>query len=103
VGPDFQPDVPLSEVLLYGIFNPATIIVAFMLGQRADDKAKIMIAGFAGAIAGVALLYIVTLLRIWDAPTLGRAAAGVFIVSLVVGFAYAAVGYAMKGRFGGGK
>jgi hypothetical protein len=103
VGPDFQPDVPLSEVLLYGIFNPATIIVAYMLGQRADDKAKIMIAGFGGAIAGVALLYIVTLLRLWDAPTLGRAAAGVFIVSLVFGFIYAAIGYAMKGRFGGGK
>jgi hypothetical protein len=103
VGPDFQPDVPLTEVVLYGILNPATIVVAYMLGQRADDKAKIMIAGFGGAVAGVALLYIVTLLRIWDAPTLGRAAAGVFIVSLVVGFIYAAIGYAMKGRTGGGK
>lgn len=103
MGPDFQPDVPLAEVLLYGIFNPATIIVAYMLGQRADDKAKILIAGFGGAVAGSALLYIVTLLRIWDAPTLGRAVAGVFIVSLVAGFIYAAVGYAMKGRTGGGK
>ena len=103
MGPDFQPDVPLSEVLLYGIFNPATIIVAFMLGKRADDKAKIMIAGFGGAVAGVALLYLVTLLRIWDAPTLARAAVGVFIVSLVVGFIYAAIGYALKGRTGGGK
>jgi hypothetical protein len=103
VGPDLQPDVPLAEVLLYGILNPATIIVAYMLGQRADDKSKILIAGFGGAVAGAALLYIVTLLRIWDAPTLGRAAAGVFIVSLVVGFLYAAIGYAMKGRTGGGK
>lgn len=103
MGPDFQPDVPLAEVLLYGIFNPATIIVAYMLGQRADDKAKILIAGFGGAVAGSALLYIVTLLRIWDAPTLGRAVAGVFIVSLVAGFIYAAVGFALKGRTGGGK
>jgi hypothetical protein len=103
VGPDFQPDVPLGEVLLYGVLNPATIIVAFMLGQRADDKAKIMIAGFAGAVAGSALLYVVTLLRIWDAPTLGRAAAGVFIVSLIAGFIYAGIGFATKGRIGGGK
>lgn len=103
MGPDFQPDVPLSEVLLYGIFNPATIIIAYMLGQRADDKAKIMIGGFGGAVAGSALLYIVTLLRIWDAPTLGRAVAGVFIVSLVAGCIYAAVGYATKGWFGGRK
>lgn len=103
MGPDFQPDVPLIEVLLYGVFNPATIVVAFMLGQRADDKAKIMIAAFGGAVAGVALLYLVTLLRLWDAPTLARAVVGVFITSLVAGFLYAGVGYAMKGRTGGEK
>jgi ABC-type Fe3+-siderophore transport system permease subunit len=103
VGPDFQPDVPLIEVFLYGVFNPATIVVAFMLGQRADDKAKIMIAAFGGAVAGVALLYVVTLLRLWDAPTLARAVVGVFITSLLAGCLYAGVGYAMKGRTGGEK
>ena len=41
MGPEFQPDVPLLEVLLYGIFNPATIIVAFLMGRKADDKSKI--------------------------------------------------------------
>ena len=96
VGPDFQPDVPLSEVLLYGVLNPATIIVAFMMGRRADDKAKIMIAAFAGAAAGIAVLYLVTLLRIWDAPTLGRAAAGVFVTSLLAGFIYAGAGFLMR-------
>lgn len=102
VGPEFQPDVPLSEVLLYGVLNPATIVVAYMLGQRANDKSKILIAGFAGAAAGAALLYVVTLLRILDSPTVSRAAAGVFIVSLVAGCVYAAIGYAMKRRTGGG-
>jgi hypothetical protein len=94
--PDFEQMVPLTEVLLYGILNPATIVVAFMLGQRANDKSKLMIAAFAGAVAGVAVLYIATFLRIWDAPTLGRSVAGVFIVSLVAGFVYAGVGYLMK-------
>lgn len=94
--PDFEQMVPLTEVLLYGILNPATIVVAFMLGQRANDKSKLMIAAFAGAVAGVAVLYIATFLRIWDAPTLGRSVAGVFIVSLVAGFVYAAAGYLMK-------
>jgi hypothetical protein len=103
VGPDFQPDVPLGEVLLYGVFNPATIIVAYLLGQRADHRSKILIAAFGGAAAGSALLYVVTLLRIWDAPTLGRAVAGVFIVSLLAGLIYAAIGFAMKGRTGGKK
>jgi hypothetical protein len=101
VGPDLQPDVPLQEVLLYGLFNPATILAAFLLGRRSDGFAKILIAGFAGAAAGAALLYIVTLLRIWDAPTLSRAAAGVFIVSLIAGWGYGLAGYATR-RFGGG-
>jgi ABC-type Fe3+-siderophore transport system permease subunit len=103
VGPDFQPDVPLIEVFLYGIFNPATIVVAFLLGQRADDKSKIILAAFAGAAAGVALLYVVTLLRLWDAPTLARAVAGVFITSLIAGCLYAGAGYLMRGRTGGEK
>ena len=54
MGPDLQPDVPLLEVLLYGVLNPATIIIAFLMGRKADDKSKIMIAAFAGAIAGIA-------------------------------------------------
>lgn len=94
--PDFEQTVPLVEVLLYGILNPATIIVAFMMGQRANEKSKLIIAAFAGAIAGVAVLYVATLLRIWDAPTLARSVAGVFIVSLVAGFIYAGAGYLMK-------
>ena len=94
--PDFEQTVPLVEVLLYGILNPATIVVAFMMGQRADDKSKLLIAAFAGAIAGVAVLYVATFFRIWDAPTLGRSIAGVFIVSLVAGLVYAGVGYLMK-------
>ena len=47
MGPDLQPDVPLLEVLLYGVLNPATIIIAFLMGRKADDKSKIMIAAFA--------------------------------------------------------
>jgi hypothetical protein len=101
VEPDFQASVPLLEVVLYGLFNPATIIVAFLVGRRADDKSKILIAAFAGAIAGIAVLYLITLLRLWDAPTLGRAAAGVFVVSLLAGICYAVVGYLTKGRADG--
>jgi hypothetical protein len=33
---------------------------------------------------------------LWDAPTLGRAISGVFIVSLAAGFVYAGVGYLMR-------
>lgn len=98
MGPDLQTDVPLLEVLLYGGLNPATIVVAFMMGRKADEKSKIMIAAFAGAAAGAVILYIATFLRLGDAPTLGRAIAGVFITSLVAGFIYARAGYAMRRR-----
>ena len=77
MGPDLQPDVPLLEVAaLWHVLNPATIIIAFLMGRKADDKSKIMIAAFAGAVAGIAVLYLITLLRLWDAPTLARAACG---------------------------
>lgn len=96
MGPDLQPDVPLLEVALYAIFNPATIAVAFWLGQKADEKSKLLIAAFGGAIAGVVVLYFAALFKIWDAPTLGRAAAGVFVASILSGLVYARIGYAFK-------
>ncbi len=96
MGPDFQPDVPLLEVLLYGVLNPVMIVVAFMMGQRANAPSKILIASFAGAIAGIAVLNVLAVFKLWDAPTVGRAGAGVFIISLIVGLVYAGAGYLTK-------
>lgn len=96
MGPDLQADVPLLSVALYALLNPATIAVAFWLGRQADQAGKLLIAAFAGAIAGVALLYAAALLQIWEAPTLGRAAAGVFAASVLTGWVYARIGYALR-------
>jgi hypothetical protein len=96
MSPDLQPDVSLIELVLYALLNPATIAVAFLMGRKADQPAKIMIAAFAGAAAGFALLYVATLLRVWDAPTLARASAGVFAASFIGGLAYAFAGYKSK-------
>ncbi len=96
MGPDLQPDVDVLQALAFAAFNPATIAVAFLMGRKADQKAKILIAAFAGALAGTALLYVAALLRIWDAPELGRAAAGIFAGSVIAGLVYAAIGYALK-------
>jgi hypothetical protein len=98
VGPEIEASVPLKEVVLYALFNPATIAVAFLLGRKAADGTKLMIAAFAGAVAGVAVLYLATLVRLWDAPTLARAAAGIFVTSLVAGFVYAGIGFLMRPR-----
>jgi hypothetical protein len=94
--PEIQSAVPLAEIALFALLNPATIGVSVWLGWMANEKSKVIIAAFAGAVAGVAVLYIAALLRVWDAPTLGRAAAGVFVASFVTGLAYARVGYALR-------
>lgn len=94
--PELQPDVSVIEVLAYALLNPATIAVAFWLGRMADEKSKLLIASFGGAIAGVVVLYFAALFKIWDAPTLGRSAAGVFVASLAFGLVYARIGYAFR-------
>lgn len=93
MGPEFQPDVDLVELLAYAALNPATVVVAFLMGRKANEKSKILIAAFAGAVAGAALIYVAALLRLWDAPQLGRAAGGIFAAGLIAGLVYAAIGY----------
>ncbi len=96
MGPDLQPDVNVLELIAYGALNPATIVTAFYVGRQADEKPKILIAAFAGAIAGAVLLYFAALFRIWDAPMLGRASGGVLVAGLVAGLIYGWIGYATR-------
>lgn len=85
--------VPLWDVALYALLNPAHIAVSFLMGRKADQSAKLGIAAFAGAAAGIALLYLVALLGILHAPNAARAAGGIFIASLLTGLVYAWIGY----------
>lgn len=85
--------VPLGEVFLYAAANPAVIAVAFWMGRKVDQPAKLLIAAFAGAIAGVAVLYVLSLLGMFDAPRAARAAGGIFVASLVTGLIYAWAGW----------
>lgn len=96
MGPELQADVNVLELVAYAALNPATIAAAFYMGHQANEKPKILIAGFAGAIAGVALLYVAALLKIWDAPMLGRAGGGIFAASLVAGVIYGWIGFATR-------
>ncbi|MEQ1652995.1 MAG: hypothetical protein ABL897_10935 [Hyphomicrobium sp.] len=93
MGPELQPDVNVIELIAYAALNPATIATAFLMGRKADEKPKILIAGFAGAVAGVALLYVAALFKIWDAPMLGRAGGGIFAAGLLAGVLYGWLGF----------
>lgn len=94
--PVIEAAIPLLSIILYAVFNPATVVVAFWLGRNADQLGKLILAAFAGAIAGIAVLYLGAILGIGSAPTLGRAAAGIFVASLIAGLIYARIGYAFR-------
>ncbi|MEQ1714369.1 MAG: hypothetical protein ABL907_00055, partial [Hyphomicrobium sp.] len=63
--------------------------------------AKLLIAAFAGSVAGIALLYVLALIGLFAAPDAARAAAGIFIASLVTGLFYAWLGRRFQGASGG--
>ena len=90
--PDLQPNVNLLGELGWAAFNPAAIAVAYLMGRRADQPAKLGIAAFAGAIAGIGLLWIFARLRVPFAIDTARAAAGVFVMTLPFGVAWAWLG-----------
>ena len=87
--PDMQPDVSLWGVLAWAALNPAVIAVAWAMGRRADQAAKFGIAAFAGAIAGVALLWLAARLHLGLAIDTARAGAGVFMTALPFGLLWA--------------
>lgn len=93
--PDLQPNVSLWGVLGWAALNPVAIWVAWALGRRADQSAKLGIAAFASAIAGVALLWIAARLHLSFAVDTARAAAGVFVTALPLGVLWAGLGRRM--------
>ena len=93
MSPPLLPDVSLVEVAVAGVLNPVLMAVAFMMGRKADQPVKLVIAGFAGAAASALTLYLAALVGVPGADNLSRAIAGVFTVSLIAGIFYAGAGY----------
>ncbi len=79
---ELQANVNLWAVLAWAALNPAMIAVAFLMGRQADQTAKLGIAAFAGAMAGVALLWIAARLQMGFATDVARGAVGVLVTSL---------------------
>jgi hypothetical protein len=95
IPPVLLPDVPLWSVIGFAALNPVTIAVAWIMGRNADAPAKILVAGFAAALAGALALWLGTLLRLSFLATPARAAAGIFAIGIVFAMAYAAAAYAV--------
>jgi hypothetical protein len=96
--PDLQPDVSLWAILAWAALNPAMIAVAYLMGRRADQPAKLGIAAFAAGIAGVALLWVAARLGVGFATDVARGAVGVLMASLPFGVAWAWLGRSRRGK-----
>ncbi|MFM2423016.1 MAG: hypothetical protein RL291_1546 [Pseudomonadota bacterium] len=97
-----QADVSFWLILGAALLNPALIAAALYLGREVARKGegfdKLLVAGFIAAVAGVALIWVAAWLRLPLAPTIGRAAAGLFALSILTGAFWAFVARQMFRR-----
>ncbi len=81
-----------KTLLIIAALNPAVIIVGFLLGLKADQWQKLPIAGFAAALSGFALYWIVTALGFLPVKAVGGEA-GMLAMQILFGLGWAALGY----------
>ena len=85
------------DILTLALLNPVTVIAGFLIGRRADQPQKIVIAGFVGALAGTAFAWVLIMLRLTSAGP--RLLVGIFIVGLAAGILAAWLGWrSRKGK-----
>ena len=86
--------VPFDPVtlILISVFNPVVIVVAFLMGRRADQWQKLIVAAFAASVAGVALYWLVAAVGLMPIHALGGEAA-LLLMQLVPGLVWAGIGY----------
>jgi hypothetical protein len=84
----------LLGLLAWTLLNPATILVAFLLGRRADQASKIIVAAFAAGFAGMLLGLLAWLV---GSPGVDRKSlAGLFTFCFLYGLLWAWIGYRMR-------
>ncbi len=86
-----QPFDPGALVLL-AVLNPVVAAVAFLMGRKADQPQKLLIAALAASIAGSAAIWVAAWLHLITARGSGGEG-GLFILQCVAGLAWAGVGY----------
>lgn len=85
---------PVTLVVI-ALLNPAVIVVAFVLGRRADQWQKLIVAAFAASLTGFILYWIVTTLGFLPVHALGGEA-GIVLLQILFGLVWAVIGYWTK-------
>ncbi|MGQ0672368.1 MAG: hypothetical protein ACT4N2_05745 [Hyphomicrobium sp.] len=86
-----------KTLVLLALLNPAVIVVAFLMGRRADQWQKIIVAAFAASLAGFALFWLGTLTGVLIVGSQGGAS-GVVMLQFVFGLVWAGLGYATRSK-----
>ena len=89
-----QPFDPVALIVL-AFLNPVVAMVGFLMGRKADQAQKLVIAALAAAILGSVAVWIATRLHLVTVKGSGGEG-GLFIFQCVVGFIWAAIGYYSK-------
>lgn len=79
-------------LLWISLLNPAVIIVAFLMGRSADQWQKLIVAGFAASLCGVALYWVVAQVGLMPIHALGGEAA-ILLLQFLFGLVWALIGY----------
>ena len=91
-----QPFDPAALVVI-ALLNPAVAIIGFLMGRAADQPQKIVVAAFLAALAGAVLIWIGAYFKI--VPVRGSGTeAGLLVMHMIVGLAWATLGY-VAGRW----
>ena len=86
----------LKDVLLLAFMNPATLAAGFLLGRRANQIQKIVLAVFVAGIAGAMFAWLLMVTGLF-APKV-RLLSGVFVASALFGLVWAWIGYATRSQ-----
>jgi hypothetical protein len=86
-----------ATLLLIALFNPAVILVAFLMGRYADQWQKIIVAALAASLAGFVLYWFAAEVGLLPVHALGGES-GVVLMQIVFGLVWASIGYATRAR-----
>lgn len=88
----------LQQMLLVSLMNPAVILVGFLLGRRANQPQKMIVAGFAAGFAGLAFVWLVHKFGVYIGNM--NSVGGIFALSFLVGMIWCYIGYKTRKKTG---
>jgi hypothetical protein len=91
---EINPFEPMT-LLWISLLNPVVIVVAFLMGRRADQWQKIIVAAFAASLCGFVLYWLAGAVGVMPIHALGGEAA-VLLLQFLFGLVWASLGYFLR-------